>query len=61
VWSLLVVFGSPKVEDDSGFGQAKEQFPVQEFVPQATVKALHISILPGTGFLNIQGADGGLG
>lgn len=36
MWPLLVEFDSPQVEDDSGLGQAQEQFPVQQFIRQAT-------------------------
>ena len=61
MWPLLVVFTAPQVEDDSGLGQAQKQFPVQQFIRQAADKALYISILPRTGFLNVQGADCGLG
>lgn len=61
MWPLLVVFTAPQVEDDSGLGQAREQFLVQQFIRLAADKALYISILPRTGFLNVQGADCGLG
>ena len=44
MWSLRVVVLSPLLDDDLRLLQSAEDFPVQQFVSEAGVKALAISV-----------------
>ncbi len=41
----VVVF-APLLDDDLGFPQGVEDLPVEQFIPEADIEALAISILP---------------
>jgi hypothetical protein len=52
--SFSIVKASIVFDDDAGFGDGKEVFLIQAFVPKATMETFNKSILPGTARLNIQ-------
>ena len=54
---VMIVIHPPSINNVSRLGKAQEQFTVQAFIPQLTVKALNISILPRTSRLDEQCSD----
>ena len=55
--ALRVVLTAPAFDEDLGFLQRIEEFPVQQLIPQLSVKGLHVAILPRTPWLDEQGRD----
>ncbi len=53
----LVGVPSVVLDDDAGLGHAEHEFPVQALVSQRAVEALHVPVLPGTGWLDVEGFD----
>ena len=41
----MVVIESPLIYNPAGVFQANEQLAIQEFVPEAAVKTLHVAVL----------------
>lgn len=52
--SILIVVDAEVFDDDSGFAQVKEQFPIEALVAQPGMEALDPAVLPGTSRLNID-------
>ena len=42
-----VVVASPVLDDDLGFTQRIEDLSVEQFVPQASIEAFDVAVLPG--------------
>jgi hypothetical protein len=57
MWSDLIVFLSPLGNQYLGFGQRREDLPVEQFVPQFAVERLDIAILPGAARFDEEGFD----
>jgi hypothetical protein len=59
MWSFRVVVLPPLFNQDLRFPQAVEDFPVQQFIPEAGVEALTVSVLPRRTGLDVGrlGAD----
>jgi hypothetical protein len=57
VRSDLIVFLSPLGNQYLGFGQRREDLPVEQFVPQFAVERLDIAILPGAARFDEEGFD----
>jgi hypothetical protein len=43
----------PTCDDDLGFAQGVEDFAIEQFIAQASVEALDISVFPRTAWLDI--------
>jgi len=52
MWALRVVLTAPALDEDLGFVQRIEEFPVQQLIPQLPVKGLDIPVLPRTARLD---------
>ena len=50
--ALRVVLTAPALDEDLGFVQRIEEFPVQQLIPQLPVKGLDIPVLPRTARLD---------
>jgi hypothetical protein len=46
--AVRIVVASPAFDEDLGFVQRIEEFPVQQFIPQLPVKGLDVPVLPRT-------------
>ena len=55
VWPVVVVFGSPVLEHDSGFEEVGEVLGVEAFVSEASVEGLDVGVLPGRSGLDVGG------
>lgn len=53
----VVVVHPPLVESHAGFGQAQEQFPVEQLVAKPAIEALHAAVLPRARLLDVERAD----
>jgi hypothetical protein len=53
-----VVLTAPAFDEDLGFLQRIEEFPVQQLIPQLPVKGLDVPILPRTPWLDEERRDG---
>jgi len=53
----MVVFTSEIFDDDSGFGQRPELFPVEALVAPPAMKALHKTVLPWAARLGVNRLD----
>jgi len=60
MWALGVVVAPPALDDDLGLGEAVEDLPVEQLVPEFRVEALTVAVFPGAGRLDVGGlcADG---
>ncbi len=47
MWSFCIVVLPPLFNQNLRFSQAVEDLPVQQFIPEAGVEALAVSVLPG--------------
>jgi hypothetical protein len=45
-----VVVPSPGLDDDLGFTQRIEDLSVEQFVPQTSIEAFNVAVLPMSGF-----------
>jgi len=52
-----VVFPAVVLDDHPGFGEDPELFPVEAFVTEVPVEALHIAILPRTAWVDVDRLD----
>lgn len=57
--SAVIVIKPPTINDPTGLRQAKEQFSIQQFVPETTVEALHVAVFPRAPLGNEQRLHGG--
>jgi hypothetical protein len=57
MWSLMIVETSPLLDQHAGVSHADEPPPVQAFVAQFAIKALHGAMLPRTARRDEGGAD----
>ena len=55
MWSLYVVVFPPFFDDYLCFPKAVEDFSVEQFISEPTVKALAVSILPWTAWFDVGG------
>jgi len=46
VWPDRVVVPAPLLDDDAGFLEGVEDFAIVQFVPEAGIEALVVSVLP---------------
>ncbi len=53
VWSLCIVVFPPFFNDDLRLFQGVEDFSVQQFVPEAGIKAFTVSVLPWRPWLDV--------
>ena len=53
-----VVLTAPAFDEDLGFLQRIEEFPIQQLIPQLPVKGLDVPILPRTPWLDEERCDG---
>ena len=56
--AVRIVVASPAFDEDLGFVQRIEEFPVQQLIPKLSVKGFDIANLPETTPLNEQGRHG---
>ena len=42
-----IVVAAPTLDDDLGFPQRVEDLAIEQFVPQAGIEALDVTVLPG--------------
>ena len=47
VWSNGVVVPPPLFDDDLCFFEGVEDFPIQQFIPEAGIEGLAVAVLPG--------------
>ena len=47
MWSDGVVVSPPVFDDDLSLLQGSEDLPIQQFVPEAGIEGLAVSVLPG--------------
>ena len=52
-----VVLLAPVLDDDPCLGEGEEPFLVQALVTEAVMEALHMTILPGAPWFDIEGFD----
>ena len=57
VWSGIVVIIPPVGDNDPGFAQGVNKFPIQAFLPETAIEALHIAILPWAAGINVERFD----
>jgi hypothetical protein len=55
--AVSIVVTSPAFDEDLGFVQRIEEFPVQQFISQFAIKRFDIAVLPRAAGLNKQGLD----
>ena len=55
MWSLCVVVFPPLFDDYLCFPKAVEDFSVEQFISEPTVKALAVSMLPWTAWFDVGG------
>ena len=53
----IVVIVFPVSEDDPGFAEGEDEFAVQAFLPESTIKALHVAILPWAPRIDVECFD----
>jgi hypothetical protein len=53
----LIVFLLPVAYDQPGLQQGVKDLSIQKLIPKLPDERLHITILPGTSWLNIESAD----
>jgi len=54
MWTYLIVFPSPLLNQDFSFLQSGKDLPVQELISEFSVKGFNIPILPGAAWLYKQ-------
>ena len=47
VWFDGVVVSPPLFDDDLCFPEGVEDFPIQQFIPEAGIEGLAVTVLPG--------------
>jgi len=52
---LLVVMASVVLDHYAGLSKAEHYFPIQALVPQRSVEAFHMSVLPGAARFDVEG------
>ena len=57
MWAVCIVVASPAFDEDLGFVQRIEEFPVQQLIPQLPVEGLDIPVLPRTARLDEYGRN----
>ena len=55
VWSDGVVVSPPLFDDDLSLFEGIEDLPIQQFVPEAGIEGLAVSVLPGRAGFNVSG------
>ena len=55
VWSDGVVVSLPLFDDDLSLFESIEDLPIQQFVPEAGIEGLAVSILPRRAGFNVSG------
>ncbi len=60
MWSLRVVALAPTFHDHPRLVQRREEFAVEQFIPQFSVEGFDIPVLPRTPWLDKQRRDGEL-
>ena len=46
VWTTLIIFDTPALQDNVRFAQIAEELAVEAFIAQLVMKALNVSVLP---------------
>jgi len=55
MWPDRVVVTPPTLDDDLGFAQRVEDFTIEQFIAQAGIKTLDVTILPGATWCDLGG------
>jgi len=54
---LIIVFHAPGFQDDSGFQEGAEEFPVEAFIPKFAMEALDMAVFPRRTRCDIESLD----
>ena len=57
MWAELIVVPTPDLRQHLGLLPRREDFPVEEFIPEFAVEALDVAVLPRTPRLDEQCSD----
>ncbi len=58
---FFAVVAAVVLDEHTGFGNAEHDFSIEAFVAQAAIKALDVTVLPGTARFDVEGLDPALG